>query len=237
MGADAIDSSWLTTLLIVVGTAISLWSLRRARLKSRQRERHSAEQLEELQKTSAMRSTADGIMVDLEAFARQMSAQLDTKCARLEALLDAADERLSELRRATGKQSSPATEAVETMASSFTEAATPEATNGVDVLVSDPPEVNADASGAITETIEADSDTATDADPDMESATETSIADASPADPPQSDDVEEDVAAGQDERNTIYELADLGHSALRIAQSLNRPVGEVELILQLRSFT
>lgn len=233
MAADNIDGSWLTTLLIVAGTALSLWSLRRARMVSKQRRRNSAAQLEEIQNTSAARTTADGIMVDLEAFARQMSAQLDTKCARLEALLDAADERLEALRNAT----SDAPVATAPPAPEITvEAPEPESQPSVDVLVSDEvekasDEVEVEAPVATTDAIEQRPATKL-----AEASTDEPAANEPPAATSSTNKSPTDEAVPNDERAAIYELADLGHSPLRIAQSLNRPVGEVELILQLRSF-
>lgn len=212
MGASSLDGTWLTTLMIVVGTAISLWALRRNRLLSRQREHQSAQKLEALQSTSEMRSTADGIMVDLESFARQMSAQLDTKCARLEALLDAADERLDALRQLE----SPTPASHQTQAEPEPEV--PRAIEKIDITVGD-------------------------SEPSLDSPVQEPASGPSPAEDnieaPEEETREPEkksVEAGDEERAEIYELADLGHSPLRIAQALKRPVGEIELILQLRSF-
>jgi hypothetical protein len=230
MGADSIDSSWMTALLIVVGTGLSLWSVRRWQSQSRQRQRHSVQQLEDLQQKGALHATADSIMVDLEAFARQMSAQLDTKCTRLEALLDAADERLAALREATGtspgpdlEQNLPASEPliVNEPANEPVVAVEAAVEPGIDIVVSDDPISDQAHDPAANP-------------PDASPGDEVHPDESEPAESPGADPTDD---ADQGEREQIYELADLGHSPLRIAQATRRAVGEVELILQLRNFS
>ncbi len=94
------------------------------------------------------------LLVELSEMARQMSAQLDTRCQKLEILLQQADEKIARLQESPGSVSSPA---------------------------------------------------------------------------PVSTPVSE-----QQQHREIYELADRGSDAPEIARQLNRPRGEVELILALR---
>jgi len=122
------------------------------------------------------------LLVELQDFARDTVAQIDSRCHKLEALIRDADARAARLAELTGREPEVADKA--TTDSRNTDH------GGLDILVGD-------------------------AGPQVEPQ------------PPRR-------AATSDYRR-VCELADQGMSAVNIAQRLDRPVGEIELIVSLHS--
>ncbi|MEO1237983.1 MAG: hypothetical protein AAFX76_14455 [Planctomycetota bacterium] len=86
--------------LLIVGVVfISAWLLMRIRKRSLRGPGHptAREHLERYRQQDGVKNDLEGLMVEIEQFAKRLGAQLDAKSMRLEKLIDDADLRISQL--------------------------------------------------------------------------------------------------------------------------------------------
>lgn len=213
------DGSLRDGLLLVAGVlALTFFSLnltRRTRRRMRVTENETRRQLERLR--AAVRETpgmgagvaADQQMIALEEFARRVNAQFDTKFAKLEAVVRDADERITRL------------EALLTRVEQAGGVGAARHAAGVSASPSQ------DAASSSQHTVSSSQD------PVVASAHDAESADQSAAGPPPADCRRVEVA--DEQRRQVYALADEGRPLIQIAEKLGLPLGEVELILNLRA--
>ncbi|MBN2447559.1 MAG: hypothetical protein JXO22_12575 [Phycisphaerae bacterium] len=207
IAAGALTDNLLPLAMVILAIGIGMWTLRNAQRRARQRS-PARDLLDQSREERDVRRSMDTMMVELEEFARRVNAQIDTKAAKLEQLIRDADDRLSQLNAASG---SPAARVA---ASAST--ARPFGANPAD---RPPAAFNRPAIDHVVD----DSEEAPPPSGGVSSASQ----------------VRQDTSASgrlrpTDERSIeICSLADAGQTPLQIAQSLEMPVGEIELVLRL----
>ncbi|MFQ5429892.1 MAG: hypothetical protein ACE5E1_06240 [Phycisphaerae bacterium] len=168
-------------------------------------------------RTAAIKRDMEQLLVELNEFARQTNAQIDTRFAKLEQSIADADRRIQFLRvlldtaKRAGLAESPDLTEIERTASAA-ESNAAATGSGLDVLVGD-----VGVEQAAPERRPDDQPR-----PDSEKTVEGAASDAAGED------------AGSIDRR-IYAMADEGRTPVEIARALHQNVGEVELILNLRA--
>lgn len=204
---DNFDKGMLSLLMMLSAIAIMLILMRRHQFRSATRRDVSREQIARLRDQRNLQQSMDELLLQIEEMSRQVSAQLDTKYAKLELVIRDADERIARLENLLGRRET---------------AAAP---------------VAAAPSGTMDSTRAANVSRAREKTRSVIAATDRqTFAEASPASgtsggkPPISRE-------NDDPRfKQIYDLADAGHTPIQTAEALALPLGEVELILNLRKF-
>jgi hypothetical protein len=161
-------------------------------------------------------SPIERAMADGEQLARRLAATMDNKAARIELLIEEADRKLEELNRAVAAVSRA------TPASPERGARTP---RSIDPALLDLARVEQDRAERNGFHTHADDDRRPDRTtqhPDEQKKTIPAVPPPSPDDP------------GDHIHRRVWALADDGVPSMEIARSLNQPVGQVELILNLR---
>jgi hypothetical protein len=207
--ADGIDSTGRAVLVAVAVITIML-TVVRPFMKRKKDPLSRPATFGSLAQQRSVERQMQNVLVEMSEMARQITAQLDTRAARLEMLIKDADQRLEALKSATLQPpaQSVATEALTNLLNHRDSA------NG-DAKVADTAKSNsATGAAARSEIFGEDPARSNAARPDANAS-----AQPAPVDP---------------KHLQIYRLADQGRSAREIAQELNRPSGEIELILALR---
>lgn len=207
------DNPMLPSLLLVGGVMLMIFVLFRSLKKNhsvrvtRDHQTGSpADRIAEIhQRAQSSTSPANKAMLDAEEITRRLSAQLDNKAARLELLLEEADTKLAELNR--------------TLAGAERSANRGAAPRSADPLYAAPnseqPAVPRALDPSLLDRARMDQDLAERGSMNRESA-------------PSS------VSAQDQINERILRLADDGLGCVEIARSLNQPIGQVELVLNLR---
>ena len=157
----------------------------------------------------------ESLLVELSNMARQMTAQLDTRSAKLELLIREADEKLAELRDAK-KQIEHLPKQVLRREPEPMPEPEPEPDLPKEKLMDSPRELLTGSS------------------PELRAFAAKQVP-RDPTPPPRKVERLIPPPSEVDPRHApIYDLASTGKSAAEIAHTLNRPIGEVELILALR---
>lgn len=201
-----------STLLILVGVIclvlIAIAFFRRAVWRSATARDLTREQRARLREQREVCRTMDELLAQLEEASRRISAQVETQFERLRAAIRDADERINRLERGGAVR----------------RAATPPPS---------PPPRSPEEFKPGLPTAPPAAPAATPAPPTVTRAVVSAVVPTAPptaAAPPSPTPADE-------KRQRIYELADAGTSLVTIADVLRIPVGEVELILSIRTFT
>jgi FtsZ-interacting cell division protein ZipA len=208
------ENSMIPNILMVVGMIavvfIMFRSLRRTHKANAVRTNDlgsPAERIEEIHQHAAQSmQPAERLMVDAEEIARRLGAALDNKAARLELLIEEADAKLDQLNRAITSQERPGSPSNVPPAPESRHAPTP-APRSIDPSLMDRARMEQDLE-------ERGSRVAGRIEPEA-AASENPVAEISISD-------------------QINELALQGKNPQEIAKQLEQPVGQVELILNLR---
>lgn len=210
------DNPLLPSLLLVGGIMLMIFilfrSLRKNHAVRATRDRAigtPSERIAEIhQRAQSSTTAADKAMLDAEEITRRLSAQLDNKAARIELLLEEADAKLDELNRTlAGAERAP---------SRSVQPRTP------DPLYST---TSSEQQPAAPRTIDPSLLDRARIDQDRADRVGAHEAQQAPA----------TTGSAQDQINErILNLADDGLGCVEIARSLNQPIGQVELVLNLR---
>ncbi len=205
-----------TYLLIVLClTMLSVSMLRRSQQRTANARDLTREQLARLKDQKHIQGAMEELLLQLEDVSRRVNAQVDTRFAKLEAVIRDADRRIEQLAQQTSgapparppRPQTPRPDKAEP------EAFTPGLTSAQD----SPPEKTASSPQAP----------------------------AAKAAPPPAHDVKGGAPAQgrqgnalsrEQRRQRVYEMADQGTPAITIADTLRIPLGEVELLLNLRKY-
>ncbi|MCB9850320.1 MAG: hypothetical protein H6817_06405 [Phycisphaerales bacterium] len=213
LGASPIsDLPWQLVVGIVVTTTTLIYMTRRRSMRAAARPRPSATQ----RALNTSRTNAAGdlreLMLDVEKLTREATAQIETRYRKLETVLRDADKRIRELERLTGVSRSSNKEPASRVTPSV-----PETPQRIDFTVGE---------DGVTE---------------LSHATDPQLAQSTP-ERPQSNPVSKKTptpARATDDRTAVYDrvcsLADNNLPAREIAARVDRPIGEVELMLGLRA--
>ena len=206
-----------TGLLILLGAMcaalLSVALLRRSKERSVTARDLTREQLARQRDLRQIHTSIEDILLQVEELSQRMNAQIDAKTAALNEALRKADEQIAKLERSrTGRSGALGTSG---------EYATRRA--GTEKVVGQPA-VMAPGSNApppvATRPVEARGDIVPRAIPALLASSEVG---------------RPELTRGE-RRRRIYELADGGHAAMAIADALRIPLGEVEMILNLRGY-
>lgn len=199
------DNGMTTLLLVLCAIAIMVVLLRRHQSRDTTHRDTARSQINRVRDQQRLHSSMDELLVQLEEVSRRVAAQVETKFAKLEKVVRDADDRIARLEGVLRRAGG---EAALTHAAATSAPANPaEHTSGDDAIVDQ--QLPASLSDNSAQTVE---------------LTE-------PIEPTDTVELTEPV----DPRfEHIYELADGGASPIEVAEQLELPVGEVELILNLR---
>jgi hypothetical protein len=209
------DSGFAYLLIVLCLVVLSVSMLRRSEQRRATSRDLTREQLARLRDQTRMRDTMEELLLQLEDVSRRINAQVDTKFAKLEAVVRDADNRIAQLERLQGTSPGPRPPTRKPQ----------------------PPSAHGEASrrdegqhepAEFTPGLGAPSDQA----PPTHHAPE----DTAPAARPEPEAPPPPSSPGE-RRARILELADAGTAPMTIADMLQVPLGEVELILSLRGFS
>ncbi|MBU0638948.1 MAG: hypothetical protein KKB50_08800 [Planctomycetes bacterium] len=210
------ENGLLVLVLVLCAVMISLALLRRSQHKSATVRDVVREQQARLRDHTGIRRSMDDLLLQLEEVSRRINAQVDTKFVKLERVIRDADERIARLEGVLARF-----DRVRGGASTLSAPPAPP--------VAGKRPTNASALPERTEPPSTGRATARPVEPDV----------GRPLGKPRSGHSAKagESAPGANERfRDVYELADAGRTAGQIAETLGKPLGEVELILNLREF-
>ena len=233
---DDMTKGLLSLLMMLSAVAIMLIMLRRHQFRGATRRDVAREQLANLREQGRLHQSMDDLLIQLEEVSRRVSAQVDTKFAKLEQVVRDADVRIARLERLLGKHegdrsttrapaAQPSMPPTTPPSLSQSPAQAPPAKSPVSPGPSTPREPSASREKRNRQT-RADASNR----PNASSPARPASPAANPpaADPP---------ANNIDPRfQHVYDLVDAGHSPIQAAEALSLPLGEVELILNLRRY-
>lgn len=182
---DGASSGMMPLLLVVCAVFIMIVLLRRHQSGAVSKRGPARDHLAQIRDQRKLRNSMDDLLLQVEAVARRVGAEVETRFAKLETVIRDADERINTLRRLSEQHRSDA--------------------------------------GRAEQPVDADAET-TDANPPV----------AAPSPEPTSTP---DTAVGDPRFERVYALIDSGASTISAAEQLSLPLGEVELILNLRGIT
>ncbi len=183
---------------------------------------------------------AHKVMVDAEDMARRLSASLDNKAARLELLIEEADQKLAQLNRTLAGHASHPAQQIQPEPAPVPQAPSPSPARSIDPALLDRARIEQDLEDRQTRVVGRIDHTPTPApipqpisepkpqpEPQPERHPEPQP---EPTPEPASEPAPEPVSI----QTQIAQLAAAGHSNIDIAHQLKQPIGQVELILNLR---
>jgi hypothetical protein len=227
-----IENAYMPLLLAVMAMGIGLFTLRRARQRAG-RNPSGREVLDQLREGRQIHGAMSTLMVELEEYTRRMNAVLDTKSAKLECLIRDADERLTRLERAQrgAAVAVPPTAGQTPIADAPPAPAAPTASAAPEPArpptpITPPPAVPV-ASPPRTPSVPASPPRPVHPAPAPRRAPAVTVGPLGQAPAP----------APTPQAGEVYRLADAGRSPMQIAQATDLPLGEVELMLQLRELS
>lgn len=240
MPRDLPIENWAILLLFVVlATFVALTMVRRGSRRGITTREVAREQIARLRDQREIRDSMDALLVRLEEFSRQVNGQLDTKFARLEQSIRDADQRTDRLRKTIAEHD----RRLESLL------AVQRRRKGAADAAPEPASANATSEPRPTASVPRPSGR----EPRTDSRSETQPHAHSGARPEGrgSEGRSSEAAKGRAESSStdpaatpppspdrrfsrVYDLADAGISAAAIAEQVEMPVGEVELILNLR---
>ncbi len=213
----AIDSGLIPLLAVICLVMLSITMLRRSQQRRTTSRDVTREQLARLRDQKDVRQSMDELLIQLEEVSRRINAQVDTRFAKLECIIRDADERIAKLERLSGTDRASGAREVGTSGGSKTRTSSPH-----------PPPAR---STAQVDERASDSDAAPAADADEFRPGLVASSLEMPAAPANVESLDSNAR-----RQRIHELADAGTEPITIADTLQMPLGEVELILNLRGF-
>jgi hypothetical protein len=240
---DSMDKGLLSLLMMLSAVAIMVVLLRRHQFRHATRKDVVREQNASLRDQHRLRQSMDDLLVQLEEVSRRVSAQVDTKFAQLDAVVRDADERIVRLERLLGKREpeAPAARSASlgppapqpmSLASSPQQPMSPASTasqpmSPTPAAPAREPRRRSGPPADVVRTPPVDGAERTAAELNaVPSATRLGSADPAV--------LRRDSA---DPRfQPLYDLIDSGHSPIQAAEALSLPLGEVELILNLRRY-
>jgi|GEM_PF-522038 len=228
MPLATVDSHWAVLAATLALILVAVTMLRRHQFRTTSLRDAAREQLARLRDQREVQAALDDLLVQLEEVSRRVAAQVETRYAKLESVIRDADQRIARLEaltRAVGSGPTPGAGAYPAggLGPSAGGRAGPSADAGDEPVFQ--PGLGAPAvvgPGAPPVLVTPRGPTA------FPNAPPSALPQAPPPGPAE-------ATAPRSERfRRIYEMADAGASALAIADALQIPLGEVELILGLR---
>lgn len=210
------DSGFSYLLIVLCLVMLSVSMLRRTQQRRATARDLTREQLARLRDQSNIHQSMEELLLQIEDVSRRINAQVDTKFAKLETVVRDADDRIARLQGLLGRQRPPAPSAGDKRPTSKP-AEKPEAAK--------PKRAQAFRPGLPTGTTPAPAPPPT--------GQPTPAGAGSPAEqtPPNPS-----PGSTAERRTKVYEMADAGAKPMAIADALQIPLGEVELLLNLRGF-
>ncbi len=243
-GMGLMGGNVLPLLAIAAMLLVSYLLMRRARLRTLPRVGEGRERLDEWKASRAARETLDTVLVQLEEVAREVNAQLDTKFVRLETLIEDADERIDRLETLEREISAVKKRITQRRRSAKPVSTTPTVRSerrpalpfplpdevSPDLPRADKPDAEPPAASTAVPGDELDIVEIT-----LDAPPTPALTNSESPLPPPAEPIS-DPQAPDPRYAHIYQLADAGQRAIQIAEAVNMPLGEVELILSLRNY-
>ncbi len=206
---DVLKSFLYIAAIVLAALLMMRWAQRRSEQSRRRSLLSVRERVSQMKAGTDIHSQIGELMGQLADLSRQINGEIDTRLAKLEILLRDADQTISQLEKLTGKESK-------------TQPLPP----------SEPTGKGAEAIRKITEDFQQpkraeSSKTSTPMTEKTNKTEEKSEESESPAS--SQNNVKNSI-----EKQQILEMSEQGMSPVEIAQELNRPIGEIELILALK---
>ena len=174
---------------------------------------------------------AHKVMVDAEDMARRLSASLDNKAARLELLIEEADQKLAQLNRTlAAQQSQQPAQQIQPEPAPVPQAPSPSPARSIDPALLDRARIEQDLEDRQTRVVGRIEHTPTPAPIPQPISEPKPQQEPAPQPAPTPEPAPEPVSI----QTQIAQLAAAGHSNIDIAHQLKQPIGQVELILNLR---
>jgi hypothetical protein len=215
---DSVQSGFLAALLVFAAVSISLLLVRRKYARTTSNRETGRDAVERIKDTQRIRDVADDLLVRLEQVAREVNAELDTKFTRLECVVRDADDRIARLQHLLAQVSAETSQGPElkTQDSARSESAitTPPPVKAASVSKRSTVDQSRQHRRAVNST-----ENSGQSDERAPAGSEASGARQRPTDP---------------HRQRVYDMFDAGRPLIQIAEALDLPLGEVELILNLR---
>lgn len=237
------DGGYTYLLVVLCLVILSVSMLRRSQNRSASVREAAREQYARLRDQSRMRETMEELLLQLEEVSRRVNAQVDTRFSKLEHTIRDADERIAKLEKlrsevGAGVSAAPGTGRDQKPQVPPARHPAPRAVPGRDTKARDadqpsqPTAQPPDGGRSSAEEFELGIPGVTA--PTGTPGQATSGADASPSKGGGAEAPSSGRASAR--RQRIYEMADAGTAAITIADTLSIPLGEVELILNLRKY-
>ncbi len=173
----------------------------------------------------------NNLLVEMSNMARQISSQLDTRATKLQMLIEEADKKIERLEKLEGRTSEDAITTLLTPPVSERVERVEEVKAVVATRVKENPPAGEGLQQASAQAVQqASSQAVPEVLPQVPGEVVGKVGKAAPAvvkTKPRKDEIDK-------RHGEIYSLADAGKTALEISQRLQRPRGEIELILALR---
>ena len=234
------DSGFVYLLAVLCLVMLSVSVLRRSHQRRATSRDLTREQLARLRDQTHIRQSMEELLLQLEDVSRRINAQVDTRFMKLETVIRDADARIARLEQLTNAPRSeghfPTTRTTAPSPGAQSPAPQPPPTRAA----APTPAAKADAPPWLNPTPAATDEfqpglplgaPPADANTSPDGRTAASV----PARPSESE-TDRQADRTQERRTRIYELADGGAAPMTIADTLQIPLGEVELILNLRRF-
>ncbi len=220
MPLATVDSHWAVLAATLALILVAVTMLRRHQFRTTSLRDAAREQLARLRDQREVQAALDDLLVQLEEVSRRVAAQVETRYAKLESVIRDADQRIARLEALTRAVGSGPTPGV----GAYPAGGLGPSAGAVDAPVFQP--------GLGAPAVVAAGDPPALVTPRGPTAPPNAPPTALPKAPPPGP---AEAGAPRSERfRRIYEMADAGASALAIADALQIPLGEVELILGLR---
>ena len=205
----ATDNGFYLPLVVLCLVMLSVSMLRRSQHRSATTRDLTREQLARLRDQKDVRQSMDDLLTQLEEVSRRVNAQVETRFVKLETVIRDADDRIARLELLAPSAKAP----------QHVSGITSPAANDTESATKGSSDFQPGIAGVVSRATSSLPPSA--ANPVAESA----------AVPPASQPM-----SREERRRRIYELADAGTTPMTIADTLQVPLGEVELILSLRDF-
>ena len=202
------DSGFSYLLIVLCLVMLSVSMLRRTHQRRATARDLTREQLARMRDQTNIRQSMEELLLQLEDVSRRINAQVDTKFARLETVVRDADERIARLQGLTGRKRLPTSAVSDT-----------------------PPTSSPSQKRSPTGPVPGEAFK-----PGRPAGTAPAKSDRPPASLVEPVSPKPAPNGPSDRKAKVYEMADAGAKPMTIADTLQIPLGEVELLLNLRGF-